>query len=583
MQSVEEKRLNFINKLGTIWNKSEEEVEQLIKFDPVVRLLFNAIIFQYEDILNYHSEFKKEVLTDLGKRLMPDNLVSASPAFGIICADSVRNTPFNLRNDKGFSIPRKIKDQIVEQKFIPVSETNLIPGSLDVLIVNNTFIDIKANQEGEENYISKLESIEDRSIWLGLSLPKNVIDSIKRITLCINYDPINIDNMLFFSSLREANWQYYNKKCLASSGFAPSDKAMSFSPNSMGLGLTRQRILDFYKNNFITLQVKDREEEIKSIPSLPEALHDRSKHLIWVSAKCNSFIPSSFFTERNIHLNAFPVMNCDVKEGHLTKNEIIKGFRLEENEFFFNLLDTDVNSCDDFVVRSARYKSFDTKSLSMELRALSRLFNHSRASFDKASIIEEKEMAVFRNFSNIISDIDLRDKIDGTNAPAYSISSKKPLERTKEFRYLTTYGKYGNGGEIGEILKYEAPGLKAKSIKVLSPFAGGSDPVDEKELIDKFRYHMLSRDRIVSQQDIRALCYSIFLEENIENIKIKKTAIQGLGINGLRRALKIQITLKKTTTLDKREIDFKEKDLLAQLENNSTGDWPFILCIEKAS
>ncbi len=578
--NVEEIRADFIKKVGIVWNKSEGEVEDLIKFDPVVRLLFNAIIFQYEGILNYHSEFKKEVLTDLGKRLLPDHPVNALPSFGIIKADTSISDVLKLKNDKTFSTSRKVKDKVVEQKFIPVADTALIPGSLDALIVNNTFIDISAKQKGDEDYISKLETREESTLWLGISIPSNTLNEIEGVTIFIDYDLDTNDNGLFFNELSEADWSFSNKKCKATTGFDTEISPMNYSSNSRGYGLVRQRVLDFFRKNFISLQIGDASGGVEFSPSLPEDLLLKTKNIVWISARCKAVIPHSFFNDDSIYLNAFPVMNCTVNEDDLTRNEIVKGIKLEENESFFSLFDTESIRSDDFVVRDARYKSFDTKDLVMELRTLSRLFNHSRALFDKTSNIEEQEMEVFRNFSDIVSDIDLRNSKKGFTAPFCNIGSKEPVESFKIFKYLTTYGKYGNGGKVGDSLKYELPGLKAKSIKVLFPFNGGANPVQEEELVDKFRYQLLTRDRIVTRQDIKALCYSIYSEANIETVEIEQTTVQGLGIKGLQRALKISIQLKKTANMEKSQIDFLKKDLLAQLENKSVGEWAFVVRID---
>jgi len=577
IQNVEEIRANLIKKIETAWNKSEGEVADLIKYDPVVRLLFNAIVFQYESILNYHSEFKKEVISDLGQRLLPDQLVNALPSFGIIQTDISISEILSLKNDKAFSISKKVKDKVIEQKFIPVSETALIPGNLTTLIVNNTFIDIDAKQNGEEDYISQLETVEESILWLGINIPGNVSFKMKSITIFFDYELDTIDNSLLFNEIAEANWCFSNKKCKATTGFDIENRHMNFSSNSSGYGLVRQRVLDFYKKNFITLKIGDASESVTSSPSLPDDLSPKTKNTIWISAKCKAIIPHSFFNEESIHLNAFPVMNCAVNEDSLTKNEIIKGIKLEDNESFFSLFDTESIRSDDFVVRGARYNSFDTKDLVMELRTLSRLFSHSRVLFDKTSNIEEQEMEVFRKFSDIVSDIDLRNSKKGYTAPSFNIGSKEPVKGFKKFTYLSTYGKYGNGGKSGDSLKYEMPGLKAKSIKILIPFMGGTNPIKEEELVDKFRYQLLTRDRIVTRQDMKALCFSIFSDANVETVEIEQTTLQGIGIKGLQRAHKISIHLKKPSALNKSQIEFHKKEILTQLENKSVGEWPFVV------
>ncbi|NQU86528.1 MAG: hypothetical protein HQ541_12275 [Mariniphaga sp.] len=581
MQNVNEIKSNLIKRLGTVWNKSEGDVEDLIKFDPVVRLFFNAIIYQYEDVFNYHSIFKKEILTNLGERLIPDYHFYAMPAFGVIRADVTRNAILRLRNDKVFSTPRKIKDKIVSLKFISVSDTELIPGELKAIVVNKTLINLQAKlDEKNDQYIENLDKGDEHTIWFGISIPDNVKNEIKNISFFVDYDFGYFEDRLYFNELIDADWQIANNSCEVNDGYSVQDKSFNSSPNTKRYTMAKQRIFDFYKKSFISLNIQEQIHDSKISPKLPKELKSEYKKVLWISVKCNAAIPFSFFNDNSFYINAFPVMNCDVKTDGLTSSEIVKGIKLDENEFYYDLIDSDGIKSEDFIIRNSRHKSFDSKDLSSELRTLNRLFNHSRALFNKATSIDEREMDVFRKFSDILSDLELQNKKDEISLPPFSIVSKEPVERIKNYKYLTTYGEFGTGGEAGEVFKYEKAGLKEKSIVALTTFDGGKNPLEEHEMVDNFRYLLLSRDRIVTKEDIKALCFAVFQEENIENIRVTHTTIQGIGKMGLQRAIKIEIILNKSTKLKKKKIEFCKKELLGQLENKSIGVMYFLICID---
>ena len=74
-------------------------------------------------------------------------------------------------------------------------------------------------------------------------------------------------------------------------------------------------------------------------------------------------------------------------------------------------------------------------------------------------------------------------------------------------------------------------------------------------MVDKYRYLLLTRNRIVTRQDIKALCYTIFSKKNINNIELKKTTVSGLGYVGLHQALRIMISLSKGVEIDKAIIE----------------------------
>jgi hypothetical protein len=580
MQNVNEIKANLVKRLGTVWNKTEGEVEDLIKFDPVVRLFFDAIVFQYEDVFNHHSIFKKEILTNLGERLIPDGYYYAMPAFGVIRADSIKNTVVRLKSDAVFSTPRKIKDKVVSLKFIPVTESELIPGELKALIVNKTLINVQAKlAEKKDHYTETLENGDERIVWFGISIPDTVKEEIKNLSFFVDYNFGDYEQRLYFNELINAEWHIADNYCEATCGYHIQDEGFNYLPNTKRFSIAKQRILNFYKNNFISLKAGAQIQisDSKKSPKLPKELKSEYKKILWISARCNAAIPFSFFNDNNICINAFPVMNCDVKTDALTSSEIVKAIKPDENEFYFDLVDVEGISSEDFIVRSSRHKSFDSKDLMLELRTLNRLFNHSRGLFNKASNIDEKEMEIFREFSDVLSDLEMQNHKKDLIMPAFSISAKESVERIKNYKYLTTHGELGNGGEVGELFKYEKPGLKEKSIVALTQFDGGKNPLEEHEMVAHFRYLLLTHDRVVTKEDIKALCYTVFGHENIENVKVTHTTTQGIGKIGLRRAIKIEIKINNALKPKKKEIDFNKKELLGQLENKSVGELPFLV------
>ncbi len=58
-------------------------------------------------------------------------------------------------------------------------------------------------------------------------------------------------------------------------------------------------------------------------------------------------------------------------------------------------------------------------------------------------------------------------------------------------------------------------------------------------------YLLLLRDRIVTKEDIKALYFAVFGKENIVNVKISHTTIQGIGKLVLQGTMKIEIKLYK--------------------------------------
>lgn len=552
-------------------------MEELIRFDPVVRLFFDAILFRYDDVYNHHAEFKKEVMYNLGERLIPDEYYYAMPSFGVLQASPAKNEVYRLRNDTIFSSARKIMDKIVDVNYIPLDAAELIPGEIDAVIVNRTLVDYRARDEGDtDSYISRLESGDENTIWFRISLPDPVKENLEELTLYIDYDVSDYGQRLYFDELSHARWYMEGLRLAACSGFPQKRRTDHPSTNRKRLDKSRQRLYDFYRKNFIYLKKQETTEDSSDLPVLPAGAAGGKSNQLWFAARCNAAIPLDFITGNTLSLNAFPVMNCDIKSDALTSAEILKGIRLDEHEFYLGLWDAEGIDSEDFIVRNTRYKSFDSKDLAFEIRTLIRLYNHSRSSFSKENNIDEREIEIIRKFSDILADLELQHQ-HFYLTPHFAISAREPFERIKNYKYLTTRGKLGNGGEAGELLKCSKPGLDDKSIQALTSFTGGRNSLDEEQTVDHFRYLLLSRDRIVTRQDIKALCYAVFGEDNLEEVKITNSSIQGLGETGLRRALFIELKLKASYKQNENEIMFCKKELLTILQNKSVENRAFVI------
>lgn len=556
-------------------------MEELIKFDPVVRLFFDAILFRYDDVFNHHAECKKEVMHNLGERLIPDEFYSAMPAFGVLQAAPAKNEVYKLRNDTIFSSTRKLKDKIVDVNYIPLDESELIPGEIDAVIVNRFFVDFRAKEKGDvDSYITRLESGDENTIWFRISLPDRVKESLEKITFYFEYDVSDYEQGLYFDELAHAHWYMDGNPLEVYCGFPHTTRIDHPSTNKRSIYKSRQRIYDFYRKNFISLTKTDQSHDSSDLPVLPlGATGDKGNH-VWVAARCNAAIPMGFITGNIFSINAFPVMNCDIKSDALTSAEIIKGIRLGEYEFYLGLWDAEGIDSEDFIVRNSRYKSFDSKDLAFEIRTLIRLYNHSRSSFSKENNIDEGEIEIIRKFSDILADLELQHKNIHVT-PHFGISAREPFERIKNYKYLTTFGALGNGGEAGELLKCNKPGLNDKSILALTSFDGGMNLLDEEQTVDHFRYLLLSRDRIVTRQDIKALCYAVFGEGNLEQVKLTNSSIQGLGETGLRRAIRIELELKATARRDQSKTEFCKRELLTILQNKSMDNRAFVIRITR--
>jgi hypothetical protein len=579
LPDVEEIKNILLKRICEVWNKSEEEVENLIKFDPALGLLFNAIVVQYQEIYNHHADFKNEILSDVAERLLPDSNFNASPSFGVIKANPISNSVLKLREDIPFSHQRKIREKIATLHYLPISDFELYPGDIKAIIANNTpamlsedfdFLNLKNIFHG------KPVSGSENTILLGLSIPKHLVLQNKKLVFYIDYSVNNLEERILFDELAEGEWILEDFQCIVQKGIVLDylDGHNTNVPYPM-LEKTKLRIRDFYENNFLTLNVtQKRSEHQNTIPIFNEVKNSYSS-LLWINVKLQSSVSVNFLCNNLFTVNAFPVMNFNIKTDSLSKNQIVKGIEFNEDEFFFDIFDNRQNETN-FIIRDSRYKSFDSKDLLMEIRTLNRLFSQYRVFFDKLQL-KEKELDIMNDFYGILLDLEFRAGNEGLDVPQYCITSKKAFEGVVKYRYLTTYGEFGNGGLPGDLFTFERPGLDEKSIVALTSFYGGRNPVEKGKIVDDFRQVLLARNRVVSREDIKQLVISVLGTKNIKHVKVSKTVSRALNKVGLQRAIKVSIHLKSDSSLNYKQLELFKKDLITQLESKSIGVFPFLI------
>ena len=86
--------------------------------------------------------------------------------------------------------------------------------------------------------------------------------------------------------------------------------------------------------------------------------------------------------------------------------------------------------------------------------------------------------------------------------------------------------------------------------------------MDTGEKVNTYRKALLSRDRIITAEDIKALCFAPF-DNALEKVEISKGVMTGLLVNsGFVRTIDIYLIFsKQTAKFDDEELKFLKEDL----------------------
>jgi hypothetical protein len=193
---------------------------------------------------------------------------------------------------------------------------------------------------------------------------------------------------------------------------------------------------------------------------------------------------------------------------------------------------------------SAAFKAWDDRILSKEIRLLDQNLNRLEQNIlQKSSYIDSLEYLL--------------------------INSNKSEDIWVEF--WSTVGELGNNIIPGSKLKTSSINFKKDSIMIMNHSSGGKAKLKSSEIVYAFKSALLSRDRLVTLEDIKAACFSE-LGTDIKDVKVQKGIMTGLEMGqGLLRTIDITLSLAKDSNKSPEELKQLANQLKVVLENKMSA------------
>jgi len=148
--------------------------------------------------------------------------------------------------------------------------------------------------------------------------------------------------------------------------------------------------------------------------------------------------------------------------------------------------------------------------------------------------------------------------------------------------YWTTNGEEANNIKSGSQLQvYKGSDLKQQQSVLLSPSFSGKNELSTEERLYAYRRALLSRNRVITKQDIKALCFDV-CGNKLSNIEIKKGFRTNFKTNyGLTPTIDVVLypnSAKKTSTM---EWESLRTNILSVIEEQTLDVFPYHVMIEK--
>ncbi|MBW6459070.1 MAG: type VI secretion system baseplate subunit TssF [Bacteroidales bacterium] len=596
------------------WGLSSREMESI---DPLIPLLIEANAAELEKVSGSVDEAGQRMAAKLMEMLTPENLLNPAPAMGILQA-----LPFDptgsIDEDNQFYYfkrnPFEDGEADLEIFFTPVAEHRLFNGKVDFIASGNTLS--RTEEMGEKRVVAKNAYGRNLSneLWIGVSLHKSV-RSPEGLSFYFETENLSdSEERVFYQALQKAQWEINGTAIETKPGYYDKDSTLrgrkiTFPHTDFNRSHTvSQHVLDFYRKHFVSVANNPWDSIISQDAYLkypdefqkifhPDDLKPLTNRLLWFKIRFLPHIPGHIPDRVRCSINCFPVINRRKEKSVISGLDRIKELRLNPYEVFFDLAEIHCDSKLQVIVG-------DQLPADMEGKALLTLRKDNIGRFNTTNAVEKIQQMIdaYRNdypaFAKI-KGIDhetidklydaikpfehatdhLQDFASGTT-PYLMLRTDAGKESAEvEVSYYLTCGSLGNGIMKGMHINYESAELLRDRILLMTTTMGGTDRKKDEELIRSFRYALLTRGKIVTMEDIRALTEAQF-GRFAESIDVKKGAAMSPDYgSGLQRVIEITVRLKRDSQLTPEEIKYLKDDLEQQLVERSTNVMPFrVVC-----
>jgi len=601
----------LLKKTADLWGYNEGEMES---FDPLVKLLIEAFAGEFEKISNEISETQLRIIERLTGLISPD-LDIVKPSYAIVQTRAVdsgttvgRGAQFLLKKAEDRSKPAGDKENI-EVFLSPVDEYPIYKGNILYCVAQRNVFYF-------ENGTKRVMLIENdgrdfeeyNTLWLGMDL-EEVPGSFNGMSFF--FDWLNEPQKELFSQyLPYTEWSFHNGEKLVAgiglrAGFGGQIQVTLDRLFDVSKKMEEQVSLLFSKY-FVTLHDSVEAREIRSRVRYPEIFEKKfsvqelktfKKELYWLKIKFPGYCPPEILNNILCAINCFPVLNRRIHKINYKAQQALNVIALESPDSFLAVREVQNDSnkvykgiplaglkeleVATYTIRSA-INRLDQRQAREILNYLLELLQDEGASF--AAIGEDFLNSQILEMNQNIARLEQRLKKQSENKSSnpYMVLNALAPGETVFIEYWSSQGESANNIPSGsKVTLFSGSYLDNNSTWLMTTTKGGQEKPRGEKKINMLRKSLLSRDRIVTLEDIKVTCWEA-MGNKARDIRVKKIFDTGKTPSiGFIRTIFIEIFLQDTRIFAEEEWINVCEDLKLTLESRSTANWPYKIEIKK--
>lgn len=526
--------------------------------DPLVKLIMEAISVEIFTLSNEIRDTESRLLEKISDLLAPGFLTCPNPAHGILHArpgelkETLSVTDQFFAQKKVSSRHDETLDTNIEVYFTPVAPVAIFETRIACLATGRNLytVDLQGNKF-QSAQAQRGQQLENQVIWLGV---KTNLKPADLKDLSFYFDLKNADSKsteLLRQLLPLVKWLCGNEYLSMTTGLNKQNEEITeedvFEDFNL-LTIMEKDIWAYYQPKFVTVNESAHLNPVEPIPFPPSFLNvfaetdckKLTEPLLWFKLQFPAAINQEILYDLHIYTNAFPVMNRKLIElNYRLKpgSEIIPLKTAPREQFLaVRALSDDTRQfkgnpyrkmeeeeTGTYTLRNGGVERFDNRNAKEFISYLLELLRSESSAFSVFG--QDYVSSTLKEMNQRIALMEQKTKGIATTAgelPHYILARPFEGHELMYAEYWTTLAETANNLKPGTRLQlYTKSKVRPDSVWLLSNTIGGKNRLMPEERITAFRYGLISRDRIVTREDIIAFCLHE-LGSNIKQVSVKK-------------------------------------------------------------
>lgn len=518
---------------GRLWGYSETASESY--FDPLVGLIFASLASEIEQVYDEVKVSQSRVIERLAQILLPDVATAPQPSHTIMHAIPTESKYIFKKSSHLFhkkvmpSLSATGKEQTKSIFFTPVTDTVLIKATVKYLAtpyqifkVNNALdkeVIATNNQNNAQN--------DPLNLWIGVEIAPQLRD-LKGMSLFFE-NKNDLERTRFYQLL---------EMCVASCGdrFMDLKKGTYTMKNSTQARLNARTditsklenlVADIYAASFLHLPDNFSVEpsDLVHYPAELDGCYSPSQlsllktPMLWIKIAYPSVLTNKVLQDINVSLNCFPVINRQLIDLTYRLQDKLNIIPLAAEDTYLDLVkiysaaqmeyQPMQGGSGNYTVRQGSVGRFDTRNATELLAHVMFLLRDESEAFSAlgADMLQNN----VKQLIQLINALQQRLNLDGKRKDTASYLMIQPQKGHENvyIEYWVTQASLASALRQGTSMQlYSGSGLVSGTIYTVRPTTVAKEKLSAVESINTFKSALLSRGRLVTEQDIRYACFA---------------------------------------------------------------------------